>query len=115
MNLEETISDIEGLTEALRAALAAGDEPACAPLLQRRRQALLGLESALRAAGDGERAALATRLSGLAEADLALRTAAETVLAQVGEAVRAGFGMARGRTGGLVDRVPQPTSVDRRA
>jgi hypothetical protein len=114
MNLEESISEIEGLTEALRAALAAGDEPACAPLLQRRGQALLGLESALKAAGEGERAALAARLRGVAEADLALRTAAETVLAQVGDAVRAGFGIS-GRAGGKADRGPQNASLDRLA
>jgi hypothetical protein len=114
MNLEESISEIEGLTEALRAALAADDEPACAPLLQRRGQALLGLENALKAAGDGERVALAARLRGVAEADLALRTAAETALAQVGEAVRAGFGM-RGRIGGKVDLGHLEASVDRLA
>jgi hypothetical protein len=111
MNLEETISEIEGLTEALRAALAAGDGPACAPLLQRRGQVLLGLESALNDAGEGERNALAAQLRGLGEADLALRTAAETALAQAGEAVRAGFGM-RGRSGGKVDLGPQQASLD---
>lgn len=114
MNLEESISEIEGLTEALRAALAAGDEPACAPLLQRRGQVLLSLERALNAADEGERTALAAQLRGLGEADLALRRAAETALAQASEAVRAGFGM-RGRTGGKIDLGPQQSSLDRLA
>lgn len=114
MNLEDTISETEDLTEAVRVALAAGDVSACAPLLQRRSQALVGLDSALRAAGDGQRTALAARLRCLAEADLALRTAAETALAQAGEAVRAGFGI-RGHAGGKGDRGLQPTALDRLA
>ena len=114
MNLEETIRETEDLTEALRAAVSAGDEPACAPLLQRRDQVLLGLESALNAADDAERAALAVRLRGLADADRALREAAESALAQAGEAVRCGFGL-QGRAGGIVDRGPQQGCLDRRA
>jgi hypothetical protein len=114
MTLEDRIGDIEALTEALRAAVAAGDEPACAPLLQRRGQALLDLDTAVNAAGESERAALGPRLGGLVEADRALRTAAATVLAQAGDAVRSGFGL-HGRMGGSADREPGPVSLDRRA
>ena len=114
MTLEERIGDIEALTEALRAAVAAGDEPACAPLLQRRGQALLDLDTALNAARAVERAALGARLGGLVEADRALRTAAATALTQAGAAVRSGFGL-QGRMGGGADRDPGPVSLDRRA
>jgi hypothetical protein len=114
MNLEERIVGIEDLTEALRTAVAAGDEPACAPLLQRRDQALRDLDIALRAAGESERAGLGARLRGLVDADRSLRTAAQTALAQAGDAVRTGYGM-HGRISGATDRGPQPVSVDRRA
>jgi len=114
MNLEERIRELEDLTEALRAAVAAGDEPACAPLLQRRGQALRDLDAALLAAGEGDRAALGARLRGLVAADLTLRTAAGTALAQAGDAVRTGYGM-HGRAGGVAERGPQQVSLDRRA
>jgi|JFJP01.1.fsa_nt_gi hypothetical protein len=114
MTLEELIGETEELTESLRAAVAAGDEPACGPLLQRRQQVLAGLEKALGDADQAERTALAQRLGRLTEADRALRTAAETALAQVGDAVRLGFGL-HGRSVGNQDRAPHSISLDRRA
>lgn len=114
MTLEEHLRENEDLTDALRTALTGGDEASCAPLLARRTAALTGLADALRDASPATRRAVEPRLRALAGADRELRAAAETCLARLGEATRAGFGLGRHPA------VPAPdpdaiTCLDRRA
>lgn len=94
MTLEQHLRENEDLTGALRAALADGDDDACARLLAQREAALTGLAGALRLATPATRHALKTRLASLGEADRDLRRAAADCLARLGEATRAGFGLA---------------------
>jgi hypothetical protein len=114
MTLEEHLHRNETLTAALRAALAAGDEAACAPLLARRADALTGLADALRDASAATRQSLGPRLRALGDADRDVRLAAEATLARLGEATRAGFGLS-GRPAAPAPDFDAIPCLDRRA
>jgi hypothetical protein len=95
MTLEEHVRENEELTGALLAAVTGDQDEVCASLLARRAVALTGLADALREASPATRRAVEPRLRALGTADRELRAAAETCLARLGEATRAGFGLAR--------------------
>ncbi|MBK7189323.1 MAG: hypothetical protein IPH86_11725 [bacterium] len=113
MSLEACLTLNEELTEALRQALAGGDEAACEDLLRQRALALTELDGTLRAGGEARRAALQPRLQALADADCTLRLAAETALAQAGSPSAPIGGAGRGAS--APDRSPEPACLDRRA
>ncbi|MBK7770649.1 MAG: hypothetical protein IPO18_14195 [bacterium] len=114
MTLDDCLTRNEELTATLLQALAGGDEAACEHLLQQRALALTELDGTLRAGGEARRAALQPRLQALADADCTLRLAAETALAQAGEAFRTHCG-GTGRGPAAPDRAPEPACLDRRA
>lgn len=108
--LDEAISRNEEIVAALLAALADGDDDACATLLEARKAALAALEAALAQAGPSGRAGRLPRLEALVAADRDLRAAAGTALARAGEAFRARAGQAPTAPG-----EPRPACLDRRA
>lgn len=113
MDLEDRIRDVELLTEALQAALAAGDDAACARLGDERGTALAALVEAA-ARDQAGVARLRERLQALRLADQELRTTAETLLAETGAALHAS--RAHGvRRPALADPSPGSSSLNRLA
>lgn len=113
MDLHEHLDRAEGLTSALGAALAAGDEPACAELLTARGDALAALAAAATADPAG-RARLRPRLQALVEADRALQAAARDALAEADAAFHNGITMGN-RPRPAHETEALPTAVDRMA
>lgn len=114
MNLEENIAAVETVSAALLAALKAADDQTCAVLVDRRREALTGLDAALANASPATSERFARRLRALIDADRDLNDAAGLALVAAGDASRAGFGLT-GRATGVHDHEPQQACVDRRA
>ena len=114
MLLEESLTAAEEMTAALLGAVAAGDEPACAPLLAARGEALEALGASLAAAESGVRKALAPRLAALADSDRQLQTAAAEALDLIVAQDRARFGQ-EGPGPSPLDREPRNACLDRRA
>jgi DNA-binding FadR family transcriptional regulator len=113
MDLHEHLDRAEGLTSALGAALAAGNEPACAELLAARGDALAALAAAATADPAG-RVRLQSRLQALVEADRVLQAAARDALAEADVAFHTGIAMGnRPRPSQEADALP--TAVDRLA
>jgi hypothetical protein len=113
MDLHEHLDRAEGLTTALGAALAAGDEPACAELLAARGDALAALAAAATVDPAG-RARLKPRLQALVEADRTLQAAAREALAAADSAFHNAIALGnRPRQAHETDSLP--TAVDRLA
>ena len=103
------------MTAALLGAVAAGDEPACAPLLAAPGR---GSRSPGRLVGrrrpSGVRQALAPRLAARADSDRQLQTAAAEALDLIVAQDRARFGQ-DGPGPSPLDREPRNACLDRRA
>ncbi len=113
MDLEERILEVELLTEALMAALAVGDDDACARLGDERGNALASLGEVATRDPSGV-ARMRDRLQALREADGRLQQAAEAALAETGALLQAANARAARRPS-HVDAAPRPSGLDRRA